>query len=217
MEVTPQGGLGEPENHPQEECPLNCGQAHPEGSCAPCRIFGAETLEGRRARCREAALCTSCLATKSSTHTCVIQKCTLCFGPHNILLCPIEGLEKEVEGDDECTATYSAAQVAESLLGPALGREVPGRGRLPSISGATPDQGPPGTGHPVEALQAGEDHGTPQEEEEVMYSASNEEEFNEPDGCPDEDPPNAGHTIPLRIPTPTEEEVMKQEGLRRRW
>ena len=209
-------------------------------------------MEGRRARCREAALCTSCLATKSSTHTCGIQKCTLCFGPHNILLCPIAALEKDVEGDEESIATYSSAQVAENLFvlaregargngtrpvkeateedsgrvspsgvassepppgGPALGRDVSGRRRLPSNSGATPDQGPPGTGHPVEALQAGGDHGTPHEEEEeekeLMYAASNEEEFDEPDVIPAVNPPIVGHTIPLRIPTPTEEEVVR--------
>ena len=37
----------------------------------------------------------------------------------------------------------------------------------------------------------------------------NEEEFDEPDVIPAVNPPIVGHTIPLRIPTPTEEEVVR--------
>ena len=70
---------------------------------------------------------------------------------------------------------------------------------------------PPGTGWPVEALNVGRDHGTPyeEEEEEAMYSASNEEEFDDPDAVPAAIPPIVGYTTPLGISTPTEEEVMR--------
>ena len=73
-------------------------------------------MEGRRAICRDANLCTSCLVAKSRTHTCVIQKCPRCFNPHNILLCPLAALEKDVEGEEESAATYSSTQMAENLF-----------------------------------------------------------------------------------------------------
>ena len=165
--------------------------------------------------CREAPLCTSCLAKKSNTHTCVIQKCTLCFGPHNVLLCPTEGMEKVVLGNDDLPDTYSAAQVAESML--ALARKgVRESGLYPveevmveGDGGATLVQTPPGTGWPARPLYAGRGHGTPYEEEgqEAMYSPC--EKTDDPSVAPASTPPTVGYTNPLRISTPTEEQVME--------
>ena len=115
VDDTSQGNKGKPKEYPQEECPLNCGQSHSGGSCFSCKIFGAKTLDGRRAICRDANLCTSCLVAKSRTHTCVIQKCPWCFNPHKILLCPLSAPEKDVEGEEESPAGYSSTQIAENL------------------------------------------------------------------------------------------------------
>ena len=78
-------------------------------------------------------------------------------------------------------------------------------------SGATLDQTPPGTGWPAEALYVGRDHGTPyeEEEEEAMYSPCIEEKFDDLDAAPASIPPIVGYTSPLRISTPTEEQVME--------
>ena len=97
---------------------------------------------------------------------------------------------------------------------PALERGESGWMRPPNNGGTTPDQGTPAPVHPVKALPAGEEHGALQEEKEeekemIRNTASDEEELDEPDVTLAATPPIVGHTIPLRIPMPTEEEIAR--------
>ena len=97
---------------------------------------------------------------------------------------------------------------------PALERGESGWMRPPNNGGTTPDRGTPTPVHPVKGQPAGEEHGALQEEKEeekgmIHNTASDEEELDEPDVTLAATPPIVGHTIPLRIPMPTEEEIVK--------
>ena len=96
---------------------------------------------------------------------------------------PVREANRDVEFGGESPSKEASCEPPPGS--PALERGVSGRMRPPSNGGATPDQGTPTTAHPVEALHAGGEYGAlheeKEEEKEMIYAASNEEEFDEPD------------------------------------